>query len=129
MGERPRRVLVLDDNLDAADTLQQLLQFLGYDAISFHSPQDALAGIETFDPDACISDLNMPMMDGYEFAKALRANPRFRKLLLIAHSGYDSPEHRKAALEAGFDKYLSKSVDAELIVQSLGPCKFSSATE
>jgi CheY-like chemotaxis protein len=129
VGERPRRVLILDDNADAAYVLHQLLQFLGYDVISFLSPHDALACIEAFNPDACISDLNMPMMNGYAFARALRANPRFGKLLLIAHSGYDSAEHRKAAFDAGFDKYLSKSVGAEIIVQSLGPCTFSPSTK
>jgi CheY-like chemotaxis protein len=126
LGERPRRVIILDDNEDVADILHDLLTVLGYDVSCHYSASAAIADITAFNPDVCISDLDMPKMNGFEFARAARAIPHSCHLLLIAHSGYDSPACQQAAFEAGFDKYLSKSASIESIIQSIGPSRFFS---
>lgn len=122
--QRIKRVLIVDDNIDAGEILSDLLSILGYSTVYIHRSPLALSCVDEFKPDICISDLNMPEMDGYEFARSLRANPQCKKTFLIALSAYTWPEHREAAIDAGFDEHLSKSVDIDCLLKLIGPALF-----
>src|SRR5580698_5369126 len=78
------RVLCVDDNEDAADSLGTLLGMVGYETAVAHDAGTALAGVDAFQPQACILDITMPGMDGYELAQQLRKGPRGEEMLLIA---------------------------------------------
>lgn len=127
--ERTKRVLIVDDNIDAGEMLSDLLSILGYSIVYIHRSPLALSCLDEFKPDICISDLNMPEMDGYEFARSLRANPQCKKTFLIALSAHTWPEHREAAIDAGFDEHLSKSVDVDCLLKLIGPALFFTSTD
>ncbi|WP_332827767.1 ATP-binding protein [Ramlibacter sp.] len=105
------RVLVVDDNVDAAETLSAFLGMLGLEVHSAHSGPAALQAAESFDPDVVLLDIGLPGMDGYEVARAFRANPRMAQVHLIALTGWGSEQDRRRAAEAGFDHHLTKPVD------------------
>jgi two-component system, sensor histidine kinase len=104
------RILVVDDNVDAADSLGIMLSYSGHDVRVVYSGRDALAVTQDFRPDAIILDLGMPGMDGYAVARAVRADPGFQQTRLIALSGYGQLEDRRRTAEAGFDEHLVKPV-------------------
>jgi PAS domain S-box-containing protein len=116
---RPLRILIIEDNEDAAVGLSTMLELLGH-AVRFalDGPQ-ALALAETFDPEVVISDLGLPGMDGYELARALRNRPGRTPVLLIALSGYARDEERARALDAGFDHHLVKPPDFDNLLALL----------
>jgi signal transduction histidine kinase/CheY-like chemotaxis protein len=108
-----RRVLVVDDNIDAAESLALLLQQDGYATATAHGGQDALVKARSFRPEIMILDLGMPVMDGFAVARAVRADPALAQVRLIALSGYGQPEDRSRTAEAGFDAHLVKPIDSE----------------
>lgn len=114
-----RRVLVVDDNRDAADTLQDILLLGGHRvAVAY----DGLAGVEKakqFNPDVVICDIGLPGMDGYQVAKAFRADATLRSTFLVALSGYAQPEDLLCAHAAGFDVHLAKPASVERIDEIL----------
>jgi CheY-like chemotaxis protein len=110
-----RRVLVADDNHDAANTLAQMLRLQGHDVRVAHDGQVALALAETFQPDVALLDIGMPVVDGYEVARRLRAQRRGRLLLLVAITGWGQDEDRRKSHEAGFHQHLTKPVDPSLV--------------
>ncbi|HEY7114929.1 MAG TPA: PAS domain S-box protein [Thermoanaerobaculia bacterium] len=107
----PLRVLIADDNPEAADALGMLLEMDGdavrvaYDGVS------ALRGAETFRPNAVLLDIGMPGLDGYEVARRMRASEATRDCLLVAISGWGTPEDRKRSFDAGFNHHLVKPFD------------------
>jgi CheY-like chemotaxis protein len=105
------RVLVVDDNVDAADSLGMLLQLQGHDVRLVHDGLDALAAVREFRPDAILLDLGLPGIDGYEVARQLRMDVELRQPRLIALTGWGSEDDRRRALAAGFDHHLVKPVD------------------
>ena len=111
--EKPprQRILVVDDNRDAADTLSMLLEFLHYEVRTAYDGQQAVAIAAEFHPQLVILDINMPVMDGYEAAKVLRGRPDQGRTVLIALTAVATPEARDKAMEAGFDIHLRKPVD------------------
>ena len=113
------RILVVDDNVDAADSLGIMLSYSGHDVRVVYSGRDAVAASEEFRPDAIILDLGMPGMDGYAVARAVRADPRFQQTRLIALSGYGQLEDRRRTAEAGFDEHLVKPVIFEALSAAL----------
>jgi signal transduction histidine kinase/CheY-like chemotaxis protein len=113
------RILVVDDNEDAAALLSMLLEQRGYHTSTAHDGPSALTGVESFRPDIVILDIGLPGMSGYDVARALRGNPRFSALTLVALTGWGSPDDRKQALAAGFDLHLTKPVDATALTASL----------
>ncbi len=110
-----RRILVVDDNVDAADSLGIMLSYSGHEVRVVYSGRDALAAAGEFSPYAMILDLGMPEMDGYEVARAVRSDPTLRRTRLIALSGYGQAEDRRRTTEAGFDQHLVKPVIFETL--------------
>jgi signal transduction histidine kinase/CheY-like chemotaxis protein len=108
-----RRVLVADDNRDAAESLAMLLDVLGHDVRVAFDGQSALALARVFQPDLAVLDLGMPKMSGYDLARALRREPWAASLTIVAATGWGDLEARKASKEAGFDRHLTKPVDPE----------------
>jgi CheY-like chemotaxis protein len=107
----PRRVLVVDDNADAADSLSTLLMFQGHQTQVAYSAKEALTCVETFTPDVGLLDIGLPDMNGYELAKKLRAISRLDSMRLIALTGYGRAEDHQRTRAAGFDHHLVKPVD------------------
>lgn len=110
---RGRRLLVVDDNRDAADSLAMLLGLDGYEVSTAYTGQEALAAANSTRPEVCILDLGLPDLSGYEVAQHLRRTPGLESVRLIALTGWGQDEHRQRALEAGFDHHLTKPVDPE----------------
>jgi CheY-like chemotaxis protein len=105
------RVLVVDDNRDAADSLGVLLRMLGADVRVVHDGAAALRAFEEFHPVACFVDLGMPGMDGFEVAQRIRARADAQGAVLIAHTGWGRDKDRDLTLAAGFDEHLVKPAD------------------
>ena len=117
---RPLRLLVVDDNVDAADTLAMLLQASGYAVDVEHDARRALAHAHRHRPDAALLDIGLPDMDGNELAHRLRADPATAGMVLVAITGYGQDQDRRAALAAGFDHHLVKPVDMGKLAGVLG---------
>jgi PAS domain S-box-containing protein len=107
----PRRVLVVDDNRDAADSLAMLLRLLGADVRIVYGGPEALGVLEEFLPDVVLLDIGMPGMDGHEVARRIRQVPALQKVLLIAMTGWGQEEDRRRSTDAGFDYHLIKPAD------------------
>ena len=106
-----RRVLVVDDNKDAATSLGMLLKFLGTDVQVTHDGPTALAIIESYRPDVVLLDIGMPGMDGFEVARQVRKRVDFNNIMLIALTGWGQSEDRDRTRDAGFDHHLVKPAD------------------
>jgi PAS domain S-box-containing protein len=116
--DAPLRVLIVDDNHDAADSLSMLLQFEGHRTLCAYSGEHALQEIAAFDPQIVLLDIGLPGLDGYEVARRLKAlAPGLR---VIALSGYGQPEDRQRSAAAGFDAHLIKPVDLDALKQVFG---------
>jgi PAS domain S-box-containing protein len=108
----PLRILVVDDNVDAASMLSMLLEAGGHEVMTEHGARAALARAEAEAPQVCILDIGLPEMDGNELAQRLRAMPQTAGAMLIAVTGYGQESDRQQTLAAGFDHHLVKPVDA-----------------
>ena len=114
-----RRVLVIEDNHDVAETLQDVLLLMGHDVrVAFDGPSGIEAAVK-FHPDVVLCDIGLPGMDGYEVARRLRADDTLRGVLLVALSGYGQPEDRKRAAEAGFARHVAKPPTVEVLRSAL----------
>jgi signal transduction histidine kinase len=119
-GGRRLRVLVVEDNQDAAESLTTLLQLWGHDVRVAYDGLAALRLAEAEAPDVILSDIGLPGMDGYELARQLRARPAFGRVVLVALSGYGRDEDRRMAAEAGFDHHLVKPPELDTLLQLIG---------
>ena len=108
-----RRILVVDDNLDAADTLAELLQTWEHTVWQAHDGLAALKAVEEHRPEIVLLDIGLPGMDGYEVARRLREGALGQGLTLVALTGYGQASDRSRALEAGFDQHFVKPVDID----------------
>ena len=113
------RILIVDDNIDAAQTLVMVLEELGHMARFASDGSSALALLDTFVPEVAVLDIGLPGMDGYELARRLRADPRTQAIRLLALTGYGSELDRQRALAAGFDEHLIKPVSIEGLLSVL----------
>ncbi|HET9046673.1 MAG TPA: ATP-binding protein [Casimicrobiaceae bacterium] len=116
------RILVVDDNVDAADTLGALLKMLGADTRVVYDGATALGAIDEFAPDVVMLDLGMPGMDGYEVARRIRARSDLDEIVLIALTGWGQTSERRKTSEAGFAYHLVKPISAsamDAILRSL----------
>jgi PAS domain S-box-containing protein len=105
------RILIVDDNADAADSLGSLLELEGHRIEVTYGSADALARVRTFKPDIVLLDIGLPEMDGYEVARRIRAFPELNEVRLVALTGYGQTEDRQRAKSAGFDDHLVKPVE------------------
>jgi PAS domain S-box-containing protein len=126
---RALRILVVEDNTDAAEGLAVVLQIWGHDPQLAYDGVTALELAERTRPDVVLSDLGLPGMDGYELARRLRARPAFGRAVLIALSGYGRAEDKRRALEAGFDHHLVKPPDLDALEELLGRVARTPAAE
>jgi CheY-like chemotaxis protein len=110
-----RRILVVDDNRDAGDSLSRVLKFSGADVKVAYDGQSALEALRIYRPSVVLLDLGMPGLDGYEVAQLVRRDPQFRELTLIALTGWDQEDNRRRTREAGFDHHLVKPVDFDAL--------------
>jgi CheY-like chemotaxis protein len=111
----PRRVLVADDNLDAAESLQMWLQMSGHEVEIAQDGPATLAAAESFRPDVVLLDLGMPGMTGLEVARRIREAEWGRGMILMALTGWGQEEDRQRTAEAGFDHHLTKPIDPDRI--------------
>lgn len=118
-GRRGLRVLVVDDNIDAAQILALLLECAGHVVHVVHHPLDAIDCVEGFAPHACLLDIGLPEMSGNELARRLRTLPALARTKLIAVTGYGQPQDREASLAAGFDHHFVKPVDGMKLLEML----------
>lgn len=118
---RFRKVLVVDDNVDAADTLNALLGMDGFSVSTVYDGVAAVTQARAIAPDVVIMDIGLPGMDGYDAARLIRQQPGGARILLIALTGWGQSTDRQRASEAGFDHHLVKPVDYELLVKCLHP--------
>ncbi len=111
-GEMHRlKILVVDDNVDAADMLSTILAASGYQVTAENEARQALERARHDPPDVCLLDIGLPEMDGHELAERLRAQPATENAVLIAITGYGQDNDQKKALAAGFDHHFTKPVD------------------
>ncbi len=114
-----RRVLVVDDDADAADSIAMLLQLEGHEVEVAYTALAALEAAARLAPDVILLDIGLPRMDGYEVARRLRANEALRATRLVALSGFGRVEDRERAREAGFDDHLVKPASIEALERAL----------
>jgi PAS domain S-box-containing protein len=114
-----RRILVVDDNADAATSLATLLELCGHSTAIAFDGAEALDAAERFAPDAILLDVGMPKLDGYETARRIRALPWGRRVLLVAVTGWGQEADQRRSREAGFDHHLVKPVDPARIAELL----------
>ena len=107
----PRRVLVVDDNEDAANSLTMVLQLEGHEVACTYTAEAALERAAEFRPEVALLDVGLPGMTGYELARRMRELPGFDKVHLVALTGYGQPEDKARAIEAGFDSHLVKPAE------------------
>jgi signal transduction histidine kinase/ActR/RegA family two-component response regulator len=116
---QPLRVLVVDDNVDAARSLAMVMDGLRMQCREANSGPAALAIAESFRPHVALLDIGMPGMDGYELARRMRRDPRLSGALLVAVSGWSQEQDRRNGRAAGFDHHFAKPVDVEALVAVL----------
>jgi CheY-like chemotaxis protein len=110
-----QRILVVDDNVDAAESLGALLRCLGAEVTTVHDGPAAIEALRTQKPGAAVLDIGMPGMDGYELARRVRAAPHGADVTLIALTGWGNEDDRRRSRDAGIDHHLVKPVDLRLL--------------
>ena len=116
---RPLRVLVVEDNRDAAETLGDLLRIFGHEVELAHTGPDGIEAARGFHPEVVLCDIGLPGMDGYAVAEQLRSDPDTTRCRLVALTGYGRDSDRRRAEEAGFDLHLVKPVEPEQLQRLL----------
>ncbi|MET0660169.1 MAG: PAS domain S-box protein, partial [Steroidobacteraceae bacterium] len=118
-GAVHRRVLIADDNRDAADSLSLLLDLDGHDVRTVHDGAAALEEAERFRPEFVLLDIGMPSFNGYEVAQRLRAQPWAQNVVLVAITGWGQEQDRRRSREAGFNHHLTKPIDPDAVTRLL----------
>lgn len=113
------RVLVVDDNVDGAETLTTFLDMIGMEARSVNDGAAAVQAALDFAPDLVLLDIGLPGMDGYQVARAMRQQPQLAKVTLVALTGWGTDDDRRRAMEAGFNHHLTKPVDLSVLEEML----------
>jgi PAS domain S-box-containing protein len=120
-----RRVLVVDDNVDAAESLALLLRAVGHEVRTAHDGLEALREAEAHRPEVVLLDIGLPRLDGYEVARRLRQQEGLRGALVVALTGYGQEEDRRRAAAAGFDVHLVKPADPATVQQLVARARAS----
>ena len=116
----PRRILIVDDNADAADTLVMFMELYGCTARAVHTGTAALEALAEFAPEVALFDIGLPDMNGYELARRARALPGGAAMLMIAATGWGQDADKQLARDAGFDHHLTKPIDFDKLRALLG---------
>jgi CheY-like chemotaxis protein len=116
---RGRRILVADDNVDAAQSLKMLLEMAGHEVHLAHDGRQAIYLAEQYIPELAIVDIGMPKLNGYDVARSIRSTVWGRALYLIALTGWGQEDDKRRAASAGFDLHLTKPVDPDKIFEIL----------
>jgi signal transduction histidine kinase len=116
VAQTPLRILVVDDNVDAADSVAWLFRQLGHDVRTTHDGRSAIELAGGFRPQVVVLDLGLPQLDGYEVSRRLRSLPDTRDALIVAVSGYGQDEDRRRSSQAGFDHHFIKPVDFQSLL-------------
>jgi PAS domain S-box-containing protein len=111
----PKRVLVVDDNRDSADTITALLLAWGHEARTLYDAQSVISVVAEFQPDVVMLDIGLPKINGYELARQLRQSGNSRHIILVAFTGYGQDDDRRRVREAGFDHHLLKPLEPEAL--------------
>jgi CheY-like chemotaxis protein len=119
-GARKTRVLVVDDNKDIRESTCELLAMAGFEVRSAATGYDALEMASRFGPSAILLDVGLPDLSGYDVARRLRQMPQFASTLLLALTGYDTPEAHVMSAAAGFDHHIAKPVNFDELTLMLG---------
>lgn len=114
-----RRILLVDDSVDAALALSMLLEALGHEVRTEHDGPRALAALDEFKPEVVVLDIGLPGMSGFDVAREMRQREATKDVLLLALTGWGSDADRQAALDAGFDHHLTKPVTIEALEAAL----------
>jgi two-component system CheB/CheR fusion protein len=117
------RVLIVDDCADNATSSAQLITLFGHEARCSCDGAGALEIVQVFQPQVILIDLAMPRMDGFQFAGELRERAGLKLVRLVALTGYADEKHRRQCAEAGFDYFLAKPVEPEVLQQLLCACR------
>ncbi|MFL5456910.1 MAG: PAS domain S-box protein [Myxococcales bacterium] len=115
----PLRILLVEDNVDAAETLAEALQLFGHDIHVSHDGEDGLVKAQRSRPEVVLCDIGLPGINGYEVARAIRADENLRRAVLVAVTGYASPADQKQAADAGFDHHFPKPVELDKLIALL----------
>jgi signal transduction histidine kinase/ActR/RegA family two-component response regulator len=115
----PRRILVVDDNRDAVDSLAMMLELMGHEVRTAHDGEAGIAVAAAFRPEVILMDLGMPKLNGYEAAARIRAEPWGAGPFLVALTGWGADDDRRQTHDAGFDRHLVKPVDPAALVKLL----------
>jgi signal transduction histidine kinase/ActR/RegA family two-component response regulator len=118
-----RRVLVVDDNRDAADSLAMILQVKGNESLAAHDGLEAIKQAAVFRPDVILLDIGMPGLNGYDTARRIRAQPWGKNVHLVALTGWGQDEDRRRSQEAGFDEHIVKPINAATLEKLLASSK------
>src|SRR5690606_14374786 len=113
-------ILLVDDNIDSVMALQTLLEFEGHRVQTAHDAFSALDIVERICADAFVIDSGLPAMDGYELVRTLRRRPESSGATMVAMSGWGAPDDVRRAMEAGFDRHLSKPASFAAVLEALG---------
>jgi two-component system, chemotaxis family, CheB/CheR fusion protein len=119
-ARRHRRVLVIEDNVDAAESLQMALELEGHEVVVAHDGPQGIARAREVTPEVVLCDIGLPGMDGYAVAKALRRERGLRHAFLVALTGYALPEDQRRAAESGFDAHLTKPATVAALQEVIG---------
>ena len=106
-----RRILVVDDNVDSAESMAMMLELSGHDVALAHDGAEAIERAKEFQPDVAFLDLGMPKLNGYEAARSIREQPWGRQILLVALTGWGQEDDKRRTREAGFDAHIVKPID------------------
>jgi CheY-like chemotaxis protein len=117
------RILVVDDNHDAANSLAKILGLKGNESLAAHDGHEAIQQAAIFRPDVILLDIGMPGLNGYETAKQIRAQPWGKNLLLVALTGWGQDEDRRRSQDAGFDAHIVKPINAATLEKLLASSK------
>jgi len=113
------RILLVEDNPASLELMRYLLQSAGYETWLASNGQEAMHHLAAGLPDLVLTDIQMPMMDGYELLASIRADARLQALTVVALTAYSMPGDQERVMRAGFDGYMAKPIDPETILQEI----------
>ncbi len=119
------KVLIIDDNVDSAQTSSSMLDLMGHSCTVVHEGALALAVARALKPDVVLLDIGMPGMDGYEVCRQLKQMPEMQKKTVIAQTGWGQESDRQKAFAAGFDHHITKPVSLDLLTQLLADIRLT----